>query len=294
MGIGTTEQEAELDAWKNALYKAFNEGGLIGYKSQSKPLENVMSMEQLEVVVPPNSLPRRLVCQTLPIYLSGNRVKVYILLQVQRYAGRENDFSDLDGVVCESLEFSEALGRWNMGAYEEQRKKRKSEKRDESSFFRKKHNSYLAWGWISVGYPASIGSSFAGRHGGVVGVGYFLELGLDFVVSDSNAKSRQDGVAFLHYMVGIKFLPYKDFFLSAGYGTLGGKFLKGFNDNEGNWGLAGLRQSRGLAFTAGYDVITDADGAGFFLSLGAGAGYDLVMKRWMPLFNVKMGMAFGL
>lgn len=115
MGIGVTEQEAEFSAWKNALYKALNEGGLVGIKAQSKTLEQIFTMEDLETMLLDNLLQWRLTCQTLPIYLSEKDVKVYILLQVQRDNSRSVDFysHDLNFIKCETDDFLQELKEYN-------------------------------------------------------------------------------------------------------------------------------------------------------------------------------------
>lgn len=96
MGVGITEQDAELSAWKNALYKAFNEGGLLGINAQVAVLDKIFTMKDLEIMLPANVLQRRVHCQTLPIYLSKNEIKVYVLLQVQYDGNRSADFYSHD------------------------------------------------------------------------------------------------------------------------------------------------------------------------------------------------------
>jgi len=115
MGVGITEQDAEFSAWKNALYKALNEGGLVGIKAQSQTLDQIFTMKDLETKLPANVLQRRLACQTLPIYLSEKEVKVYVLLQVQRDGSRSADFysHDLNFITCETATFLEELEKYN-------------------------------------------------------------------------------------------------------------------------------------------------------------------------------------
>ncbi len=115
MGIGRTEHDAEFSAWKNALYKALNEGGLVGIETQSKTLDQVFSMEELKTKLPENLLQRRLVCQTLPIYISKEKMKVYILIQVQRDGRQPANFysHDLNFITCEPSDFLRELKEHN-------------------------------------------------------------------------------------------------------------------------------------------------------------------------------------
>jgi len=115
MGVGINEQDAEFSAWKNALYKALNEGGLVGIKAQSQTLDQIFTMKDLETKLPANVLQRRLACQTLPIYLSEKEVKVYVLLQVQRNGSRSANFysHDLIFIKCETADFVQELREYN-------------------------------------------------------------------------------------------------------------------------------------------------------------------------------------
>lgn len=307
MGEGKTEQEAEFLAWKNALYKAFNEGGLIGIPEQAKTFDKIFSMNDLETIVPDHVLPRRLACQTLPIFLSKDKIKVYILLQVKRDGSKPTDFNDYGVQIdCEPKDFKNELREWNRIEYQQQKKDMKKAKKMNSSFFTNGHNNYLAWGILNTGYPFTLGTSFIGRHGNVVGVGYYLSIGVDFggnsTYDDDESTYtlaeydfEKKFIAPLQYAVGLKIFLYKDIFLSVGYGTLGCKKTNTFNDSEGRWGTEGWRQGKGLILTAGYDVLVgNLKNGNFFLSTSAGVSYDTFLDEWNPLINIKLGVAWGL
>jgi len=153
-------------------------------------------------------------------------------------------------------------------------------------FITRGHNNYLAWGYLSAGYPWMFGMSIVGRHGGIVGVGYYGSFGFD--IGGKPVRDQDLDVGPLHYAVGIKFFPYKSIFVSAGYGTLGAEKMGGFNYDDGRWGTIGWRQGTGVSMMVGYDVfITESNG--LFLSLGAGASYDFFMRDWRPAVSLKLG-----
>ena len=114
MGVGVTEKDAELAAWKNALYKSFQGSGLVGITNQTKTLDDVFSMNDLETKIPTHVLPRHFVCQTPQILLSDNKVKVYILLKVKLDGSKPDDFYDKKTKIsCKSQDFDNKLAEWN-------------------------------------------------------------------------------------------------------------------------------------------------------------------------------------
>ena len=222
--------------------------------------------------------------------LSSNEIRAYVLVQIAKTPAVA--FDNIEPTILKKI------GKTT---------------KPSSPFFEKGHNNYLAWGVLNTGYPVTLGTSFAGRHGGIVGIGYYLSLGIDIggnstyeryaseyqsVYKPAKESSDAEFIIPIHYAVGLKIFPYKSFFLSAGYGTLGCEKMSRFNDSAGRWGMEGWRQGKGLILTGGYDILSDlknfAGDSGLFLSLGAGMSYDLFMEKWQPLINIKFGMAWGL
>ncbi|MDR1983944.1 MAG: hypothetical protein LBQ28_03875 [Prevotellaceae bacterium] len=113
-GTGKTETEAELGAWKNALYSAFNEGGLLNVTTQAITLNEAVSLDSLNFLLDANRLQRRRVCQTPPIPMLSGKIIVYVLLQVQRDATKSPDFYDYPiAIDCEPADFRKELEKWN-------------------------------------------------------------------------------------------------------------------------------------------------------------------------------------
>jgi hypothetical protein len=173
-----------------------------------------------------------------------------------------------------------------------------------SRFLSQGHNDYLAWGILSAGYPWKLGTSFMGRHGRTRGIGYYLDIGVDFGgkptyydnINGDNLDGYNKSINPLHYGAGIKFFPYNNFFLSIGYGTLGSYKMTSQSGADGRWNTDGWRQSKGIPILIGCDVITGdlRKRAQALFSFGAGGSYDTFTKEWKPMVNVKIGLVLGL
>ena len=159
-----------------------------------------------------------------------------------------------------------------------------------SPFIEKGQNSYVAWSAVNMGYsPFTLSSGVAGRNGGIVGIGYYASVGLEYEKDKRHYEpSREyyndnDSKGGVHYSAGIKFFPYKNFFLSAGYGTFG--FERTFRDNN-DYKKDIWEQRQGLQFTAGYDIF---DGEVGFVSFSAGVSTNSMGVY--PLLKISLGLA---
>jgi hypothetical protein len=284
MGIGVDEDEAVSKAWVDAIKTALHEGGLIGIVSQS--LDGVHTKRDLDAMIPVTTLPRSRVCQTPQIYTANGKVKVYILLQVQRDGSKKTDFYDPDvkSIECESADFKQEVKEWNKDEVERQKQARKDEANRQKQAARGaarsemfNGRSYVTWAMLCGGYPWNAATGLVGRHGGTLGIGYQLTLGAD---ASSN----------FYYSAGLRLYPHKGLFLSASYGIIGGENVNPFNDSEGRFGTKGTRQGKGISFTAGYDLfdISNAPISVTGLSIDAGLAYDTFMGNWKPVINLKL------
>lgn len=154
----------------------------------------------------------------------------------------------------------------------------------QSPFFANKHKSYLGGG-LNFGYPNYIGFGFQGRFGGTIGAGGYVGLGADI--------GNKNNYPF-HFSFGLKFFPYRDFFIAGGYGTGGCKKVSFSNPEGGWWNTDGWRKSEGLQFLAGYDLLGDLNNWGGLLSVDAGFSRDKYTGNWSPLINISIGVALGL
>ena len=228
--------------------------------------------------------------------------------QVMSNASIHDDFKNIKSII----DISERLASQLLGTKskseiaKEQEKHVKNLAKENNPFFTNGHNNYLAWGILNTGYPFTLGTCFMGRHGNIIGIGYYLSIGVDFggkstyhkdesIYTPTEYDFNKKDIAPLHYSAGLKFFPYKDIFLSVGYGTLGCKKTNTFNDSEGRWGTDGWRQGKGLIFTTGYDVLVgNLRNGNFILSASVGVLYDTFLDEWYPLVNIKMGVAWSL
>lgn len=103
----------------------------------------------------------------------------------------------------------------------------------------KNGNKYVAWNITGAGYPWNLVSGIEFRYGKKIGIGAYLDLGVDFthVKISQCEKIQQDPssnsyypvnvyqnesttrIAF-HYSGGLKFYFYKGLFVDLGYGTI--------------------------------------------------------------------------
>ncbi len=297
MGIGNDEKEAEFAAWKNAIYKALNEGGLIGFTTQVQSLDKVMSMEDLQTQIPMNILPRRQVCQTLPIYINDNKVKIYVLLQVKRNGGRDTDFYKYGQPVnCEDKDFNKQLKGWNKSEYkrkkqDKQKKIKKGEEEElaeEPIFFKKNHQSYFLWGILETGISSNISTSIVGRHGRNLGIGYYASAGVSLSSVKDPITKNNDFKSGFHYSAGIRLYMFQTCFLSAGYGSY--EYKRIFNSKNPDKDI--WEQSKGTQFTIGVDWLGDMNGLGWGASFEGGV--SSTQFGIMPLFKVKICVGLGL
>jgi len=185
------------------------------------------------------------------------------------------------------------------------REERVRQERENTIFHRnswEERSNYIAWGVANIGHPWTIGTSIAGRHGGIIGFGWYASVGFDMGgrPTYSLAQHGTDGDSFIsdfHYAVGLRVFPYQGIFLSAGYGTFGMERTYRFNHANGSFGTEGWRQKRGVTLTLGHDWLFGNDsGTRFFLSPSAGVGYDINTQQWhwRPMLNIRIGMAWGI
>lgn len=125
MGEGSTEREAEFNALKKALFYALHESGLIGFEEESKSLEKLHDMSDVKILQLESIIPIQRVYQTIPIFTENGKVKIYMLVKVQKDKSKDNDFSGDAVIEYESKEFNKAVRRYNGYLQREQKKNKK-------------------------------------------------------------------------------------------------------------------------------------------------------------------------
>ncbi|WP_300770492.1 hypothetical protein [uncultured Bacteroides sp.] len=106
VGEGHDEQSATNAAWVDALQKSLHELGVVGITRQDI---NTVATQGIHAVVKFNQMKRRIVSATEPIALSGNRMKIYILIQVQRNVNGVDDFYSLNTGSFRDKNFNKRL-----------------------------------------------------------------------------------------------------------------------------------------------------------------------------------------
>jgi len=160
---------------------------------------------------------------------------------------------------------------------------------------------YIAWNIAGTGYPWNLTDGVEFRYGGVIGIGAYLDVGMDFTTIKYYNNVHEDyeylnTKIFFHYDGGIKFYLYKGIFLDCGYGTINVLTKRINYDYLGKYETNTMTNSHGFIFHAGYNLVTNNllyGGAAFFLSLSVGASYDMIYKVFAPSAVLKIGIAWG-
>ena len=110
VGEGHDEQSATNAAWADALQKSLHELGVVGITQQDI---NAVATQGINAVVKFNQMKRRAVSATEPIVLGSNRMKIYILIQVQRNVNGADDFYTLNTSNFRDKDFDKRLKEYN-------------------------------------------------------------------------------------------------------------------------------------------------------------------------------------
>ncbi len=187
--------------------------------------------------------------------------------------------------------------------------------------------SYVAWTIASGGFPWNATSGISSRFGGVVGIGFYGDVGVDLTritVEKTSTTTKYDynldryvtagektGYWYVtrttfHYAGGIKFFPYNGLYLACGYGSIVKPFANvkydkygGNNDKDGKVAVRKMipAPTHGLLLHIGYDVVPtysyEEYDCAFFLSISGGVSYDMITKEYMPFANLKIGVAWS-
>lgn len=306
MGIDATEELAIRKAWINVIEKSSHE--LQGVQISRQMLTDVYE-KGLDAAIKNQILPRRELCSTLPIYVENNKVKVYILVMVQRDVNKSNDFYTAKPLELEDIEFDKALEEYNKTFFVKNAKIRRKQERIEMKlekqslrlekvFFLRQENRWIAFGigsGANFGCNNIIGASFLARTGKTVGIGFNMGIGLSIYGEDVLDYHYYEGLnktrhaSFLAWGGGVNIYLYKRFYINLNYGTVGAQETKIYEyiyDYDGS--VTGIWDygykysiSYGPTFTVGYD---------FFLGDFPGRkGYvDEDKPRWM--INAALGI----
>jgi hypothetical protein len=180
----------------------------------------------------------------------------------------------------------------------------------QSSFYDKYHEKYMGWGIFSTGasfggegdIPVApmMGMSIVGRHGlgewckDVLAIGYEATVGGELNLNRID-NGEESGVIAPHYSVTLKIFPYKCWFLSAGYGTVGFATIKAFSKNDGTFSSDGWRHEKGYIFNLGYDFVGNLDdGHGIYFALKGGVNYDTSLEKMLPSVGFTLGVVWRL
>lgn len=328
-GDVSTPAKAKNKAFADAVKK-----GLYELRDVQLSQQNIADIEEkgLDAVATFTQRAIKERCASEPIFFSKGDCKVYVLIQIEQVVYEPANFYMLphNMTSCEDPKFEESLSLWNekrranikkqeKAQQREDRKDNRKDKWEDSDFIWDGKNNYMSWGIINTGYPLKLATNFSGRHGGIIGIGYYANVGAEWgkvsmykdYNSDNEGPIYHDDITLTHfyYEAGIKLFPYKGLFLSCGYGSIGCEKNAQFIYDPQDYG-GGLHssdkaedackknrkqwQKTGLILAVGYDLIF-ADDLSAFISLSAGVSYDIKNKEWLiPSLGFTFGVGFKL
>jgi hypothetical protein len=113
VGDGLNKQEAKAAAWVDALFNAHHASGLVaiqGYLKTRLSGDKVQTRKDIEMELAPNVIERPLACETREIMLPNGKVRVYVLLQVQKDGSLPANVETYAGCTAE---FDAKVVKWN-------------------------------------------------------------------------------------------------------------------------------------------------------------------------------------
>jgi len=314
-GVGNTEKEARTDAFVMALKEAQSRVG-VGANSTEIFKAFQASDKDFNVVASYYEIPMKEVCNFSEKSRDGNQFYYYQLLQVavsgnitpnfRQFSGDCYDFSkakELREIMKE--EYKEKIEEdkrrqdeeAKLKAQEEELKKKEERKKRISNSFYWEDGKYVAWNIAGTGYPWNLTDGIEFRYGGVVGIGAYIDLGMDFTGTKflntyySGSRSYTTKV-FFHYGGGLKIFLFKGVFIDCGYGTINKPIVDVGWAYQPEGAREKVEYSHGLNFHAGYNLSNFNDDYTFFLGLSAGASYDVKNKVFAPSVLLKIGIAW--
>jgi hypothetical protein len=163
-----------------------------------------------------------------------------------------------------------------MEATKRQERAEKIEKQQKREQSRWKYNYFSMGMGNGVTCGKLLGFGIAGRHGGIVGVGY--EAGIGGGLHDKT---------YFHYSAGVRIYPFKALYASASYGVIGVEDVETGNTPDGRWSMAGPKKMLGVSFLAGFDIRFSSSA----LTLAGGISYptnglNIDTGKLIPAWNV--------
>lgn len=324
-GTGNNEHEARNDAFAQIIKESQVQVGVS--ISSKNALDAFQKGDEINTIANEYNIPMREVCSFSEYNKGTNKYIYWYLVQMPIRGGIEFPFEPFEG-DCYNMSKAQELRDLMKNEYKDEitikRKQQAKEVRDQHKQNRQEakelkalsnkylsfdRNKYVAWGIVGTGYPWNLYSSIEFRYGKTVGIGAYLDLGLDFTHITVNQKYTCTKTMF-GYAAGIKFFPYRGLFLSCGYGSIPTP-SKSVTLDLSDWQIEHgstdemidkaqkkaacdkVQQNNGLLVHAGYDLVTDLTShAGFFLGINAGVSFDFANKVIAPSALIKFGVAW--
>lgn len=293
---GPSQREARNLAIAQAFMQADYFGGTaVNSASINKAIQEGISYE---VISAQFKIPLNIVCEFNRDNENGT-VDYYILCQIAKSGNNAfqpeqfNECYEMDISIQRMEEYKKKHAAEFKAKEREEAKRAREERLKDNDYINNRRNKYVAWGIFGATYPWDLNTSIEFRYGNTIGFGLYGGVGVGFTscyyYSSSYHKKRYDKAhCSFSYSAGLKFFPYRGFFIGCGYGSY---YPIDTYDADANYTI---EKNHGMQFMLGYDFVSKMeDNLGFYLGVKGGIIYDIKNKAIVPLAGLKLGLAFG-
>ena len=338
---GPSQREARNLAIAQAFMQADYFGGTaVNSASINKAIQEGISYE---VISAQFKIPLIIVCEFNRDNENGT-VDYYILCQIAKSGNNAfqpeqfNECYEMDISIQRMEEYKKKHAAEFKAKEREEAKRAREDRLKDNDYINDGRNKYVAWGVAGATYPWDLNTSIEFRYGNTIGFGLYGGVGVGFTKLDVSNYNNLDAQVrpkydtkthcSFSYSAGLKFFPYRGFFIGCGYGSyikypmsiecpedIINKEVKNY-DIYGNYrgsseepdykatktrnyefcedALKNRKMNHGMQFMLGYDFVSKMeDNLGFYLGVKGGIIYDIKNKSILPLAGLKLGIAFG-
>lgn len=339
---GPSQREARNLAIAQAFMQADYFGGTaVNSASINKAIQDGIGYD---VISAQFKIPLNIVCEFNRDNEDGT-FDYYILCQIAKSGNIAfqsepfNECYEMDISIQRMEEYKKKHAAEFKAKEREEARRAREERLKNNDYINNRRNKYVAWGIAGATYPWDLNTSIEFRYGNTVGFGLYGGVGMGFTKLDvSNYNNLHQWIrpnydkevhCNFSYSAGLKFFPYRGFFIGCGYGSYIkypmsiecpedyiNKKIAQYNSDGYFVGnveapdyeatgkrneefcedvLKNRKMNHGMQFILGYDFVSKMvdTNVGFYLGVKGGIIYDIKNKAIVPLAGLKLGLAFS-